>query len=108
VPLKPCAGRCGRLIELGQSRCDACAQGAWREREHGVRASGKRTREWRKLARQVLERDEVCHRCKHASSRYAVHLDGKAANEEGGLDVERIAGMCGTCEAAYRRLLTRR
>jgi hypothetical protein len=107
VPLKPCP-RCNRLIQASESRCPQCAEGAWREREHGVRASGKRTSTWRRVAKEVLERDRRCTRCNYRPARYAVHVDGVAANEEGGLDVERIEGMCQACAASYRRVLARR
>jgi hypothetical protein len=106
MPLKPCPG-CGRLVPTSQERCAECAEGHWRTRKHGVRASGKRSPQWQKVARKTLERDATCTRCRHHASKYAVHLDGVKANEEGGLDPDRVVGMCGACEAAYRRLLTK-
>jgi hypothetical protein len=106
--LKPC-GRCGQvLIPLDTTRCPLCEWEYQSKRDEPIRARGKRGRGWRKLARETLERDETCTRCKVAPSKYAVHVDGLTPKDEGGLDPERVKGMCSVCKHAHRRMLARR
>jgi hypothetical protein len=95
MPLQPCS-RCGEvLIPAGTRACPLCE-------------SGRRSYGWRTLARETLARDETCTRCRHAASRYAVHLDGLAPNDDGGLDPGRVVGMCSVCKHSYRRVLAQR
>jgi hypothetical protein len=106
--LQPCA-RCRQvLIPTGTGACPLCRLDYESTRDEPVRASGRRSPGWRNLARTTLERDETCTRCRHAPSKYAVHLDGLAPNDDGGLDPERVVGMCSVCKASYRRVLARR
>jgi hypothetical protein len=106
--LKPCS-RCGQvLIPVDTTRCPLCEREYQSTRDEPVKASGRRTYGWKKLAKETLERDETCTRCKVARSKYAVHLDGKTPKEEGGLDPERVKGMCSVCKAAHGRMLARR
>lgn len=106
--VRPCA-RCRQvLIPVGDRYCPLCRLEYESTRDEPVRASGRRTRGWRKLAKETLERDETCTRCKVVPSKYAVHLDGKTPKEEGGLDPERVKGMCSVCKAAHGRMLARR
>ena len=108
MPVQPCS-RCGKvLIPAGTRACPLCAWEYESKRDELVRARGHRKPEWRRLARETLERDETCTRCKHAPSEYAVHLDGLSPKDEGGLDPERVVGMCSHCKYAYRRVLARR
>jgi hypothetical protein len=108
VPLKPCS-RCGKvLVPVTTTRCPLCELKYQSTRDEPVRASGRRSYGWKTLARETLQRDETCTCCKHARSKYAVHLDGKTPKEEGGLDSERVVGMCWVCKHAHRRMLARR
>jgi hypothetical protein len=108
MPLQPCS-RCGEvLIPAGTRACPLCELVYQSTRDEPVRASGRRSYGWRTLARETLARDETCTRCRHAASRYAVHLDGLAPNDDGGLDPGRVVGMCSVCKHSYRRVLAQR
>jgi hypothetical protein len=107
VPFKPCPGGCGRLIPTSQSRCDECQEGAWREREHGARAAGRRTSTWRKTAREILQSNPTCLTC-GSPSRHVAHADGVNPNEPGGLNEDELLPLCGKCHASHKRSLARK
>jgi hypothetical protein len=95
-------------VSVTDTRCPRCEGDYQSTRDESVRASGHRSYGWKTLARETLQRDETCTRCWHRASKYAVHLDGIAPRNEGGLDPERVVAMCQDCRNAHGRELWRR
>jgi hypothetical protein len=77
----------GRLKAQAGSR-GAEAYGPARSKAHGYQ-----TFAWRKVSRQVLERDRLCTRCGARPSEVAHHVAGLRPRNPGGLDV----GTCAAC-----------
>jgi hypothetical protein len=98
MPLKPCLGPCGRLIAATEGpRCPDCRRQYDRRRDAPSRAFGYRTSAWRRVSRTVLARDRVCRKCGLRPSKIAHHLGGARPIDEGGLDPNRVVGLCASC-----------